>query len=341
MKLRCSDSIDLAKIILSLMVVAIHVPPARGGAYEILIPILRTAVPIFFMLSGYLLFGKIKDCTIEEKKSIVTNYIIRILKLYLSWFVILLPVTIIRGDYFVDGISVGILEILKDFVLGSTFPASWYLMAVVIGTILVFIISALKESCLSDSIVLVCGGILYVLCCLLSNYRNVIGHTPLSISYNIFNSFPVSIIWIELGKLFAEQKKVRLYTTRFRFCGAFICIIFLYIEQFVILHFKWGYTNDCYFMLVPCCIFIFSIIISGKIKIRNAKILRSISTIMYCLHLSIAIIVNKVLIFFGVIETNFILWIKYIFVVAFCFVVAVLILKICNREKMRIVKYLF
>lgn len=163
MKLRCSDSIDLAKIILSLMVVAIHVPPARGGAYEILIPILRTAVPIFFMLSGYLLFGKIKDCTIEEKKSIVTNYIIRILKLYLSWFVILLPVTIIRGDYFVDGISVGILEILKDFVLGSTFPASWYLMAVVIGTILVFIISALKESCLSDSIVLVWGGF-YMFC---------------------------------------------------------------------------------------------------------------------------------------------------------------------------------
>lgn len=79
----------------------------------------------------------------------------------------------------------------------------------------------------------------------------------------------------------------------------------------------------------------------GKIKIRNVKILRSISAIMYCLHLSIAIIVNKVLIFFGVIETNFILWIKYIFVVVFCFVVAVLILKICNREKMRIVKYLF
>lgn len=55
------DSIDVAKFVLSILVVAIHVRPFDGYAVFFR-PILRTAVPLFFLISSYFSSITIRIC---------------------------------------------------------------------------------------------------------------------------------------------------------------------------------------------------------------------------------------------------------------------------------------
>ena len=127
MKLKCSGSIDLSKWILSLMVVAIHVAPARGFWYEMMIPVLRLAVPLFFMISGYLLFIRMKELDHDKQNEAVIKYLFRILKLYFAWMILLFPVTVWNRKYFDEGILAGLKKILKGLsikypeFIGATF----------------------------------------------------------------------------------------------------------------------------------------------------------------------------------------------------------------------------
>lgn len=58
------DILDLAKFVMSFFVVAIH----SELFPTILYPWLRVAVPIFFLISGYILFCRINE-TSESKKT--------------------------------------------------------------------------------------------------------------------------------------------------------------------------------------------------------------------------------------------------------------------------------
>lgn len=53
------DIFDLIKFILSIFIVSIH----SGIVPDIFIPIVRIAVPLFFIISSYLLFRKKKEMT--------------------------------------------------------------------------------------------------------------------------------------------------------------------------------------------------------------------------------------------------------------------------------------
>ena len=84
------DVLDLTKFILSFFVLAIH-------AYifpHILYPWLRIAVPMYFVMSSFFLFSKIRITGEESRKAIVRNYITRQMKFYLFWFIALLPITV-------------------------------------------------------------------------------------------------------------------------------------------------------------------------------------------------------------------------------------------------------
>ena len=59
-----SDILDLTKYILSFMIVAIHLELWPN----ILYPWLRLAVPLFFMISSYILFSKLNVTNEETKK---------------------------------------------------------------------------------------------------------------------------------------------------------------------------------------------------------------------------------------------------------------------------------
>lgn len=88
------DSVDAAKFVLSIFVVAIHVRPF--DAYAVYFrPILRAAVPLFFLMTSYFFFNHHKNLSgLEERVLHIEKYVSRNLRLYLFWMLIFLIPTI-------------------------------------------------------------------------------------------------------------------------------------------------------------------------------------------------------------------------------------------------------
>ncbi|WP_300564531.1 acyltransferase [Flavobacterium sp.] len=87
-----NSNIDILKIVLAFLVIALHLFPVSklegiSGliSYEIASGITRIAVPTFFIISGYFLRNKLND------KTYLLKYAKRILLLYLVWQLIYLP----------------------------------------------------------------------------------------------------------------------------------------------------------------------------------------------------------------------------------------------------------
>ena len=277
---------DILKFILSLFIVAIHFTEIPLSS-----PVLRCAVPLFFMLSSFFFFKKFDNTIlIEEKKKILINYISRNLKLYLFWFIVLLPYTVVYRGWFDDAFIPGLVTMLKSFVFSSTFPASWYIMASVIGTSII----ALSDKFLSNRIILIISLLAYVFCVITSNYGNIIEDNAFfyflyekyrNIFTSPYNSFPVSLLWIYIGRYLSRKGEISLSTISL-FIIICLCLILLYGEYFLIQCYHLAVTDDCYFMLAPTCYFI--IILFGKVRSFSVKpFLRKASTIIFCSHITI------------------------------------------------------
>lgn len=126
------DSIDVLKFILSFLIIQIH----TEFYFIWMKPYVRLAVPIFFIISAFFFFRR------NPGKEQLIGYIKRLSILYLFWF-------IVWGLYFVYAnraivfSSQGFVFILRSLVFGSTFAASWYIAASIIGTIIVYVLSKL------------------------------------------------------------------------------------------------------------------------------------------------------------------------------------------------------
>lgn len=162
------DSVDAAKFVLSIFVVAIHVRPF--DAYAVYFrPILRAAVPLFFLTTSYFFFNHHKNLSgLEERVLHIEKYVSRNLRLYLFWMLIFLIPTIRYRQWFSSGILNGFVLWARSFFTGSTFIASWFIMAAVIATVLVAVLSRY----LSNRSQLLFSLMSFCVCCLMSNYGN-------------------------------------------------------------------------------------------------------------------------------------------------------------------------
>src|SRR5688572_928654 len=92
--------VDIVKFIMAVFVIAIHTQPLYSmrdtGYFHLYEIIISTAVPYFFMASGYFLFTKINndDQTLDDKLVKLRQYILKLIKLYLIWTVIYMPITL-------------------------------------------------------------------------------------------------------------------------------------------------------------------------------------------------------------------------------------------------------
>lgn len=124
------NSLDLAKFIASIFVVAIHANPFRGTFNTIVIEgYARFAVPFFFITSAYLFFRR------SPQKADLRHFAWRICLLYGFWFVFNLP------HYCYYRMPNNLATFLHNLFLGSTFGASWFLMALLEATVLVWLLS--------------------------------------------------------------------------------------------------------------------------------------------------------------------------------------------------------
>ena len=113
------NAIDITKFIMAIIVIFIHTWSRFGGILmqTKLIPIVtNTAVPFFFITSGFLLENKIKKQK-ENKEKVVKKYILNALRIYIIWTIIYLPITIF--GCILNGLTnkEGIFELAKNTIL--------------------------------------------------------------------------------------------------------------------------------------------------------------------------------------------------------------------------------
>ena len=115
---------DIIKFILSLFVVLVHTEVYT----KVLHPWIKITVPMFFIITSYFLFSKLKsETSVKKKKDIIKLFIVRNLKLYFFWFVLLIPLTLInhRNMEFNNGFITGFISnAIKKLFFGSTYMSS-------------------------------------------------------------------------------------------------------------------------------------------------------------------------------------------------------------------------
>ena len=140
--------LDLVKLLMAFLVVEIHTRPLMGFPFaeRIIEGIDVIAVPFFFLASAFLCFRGLDEASFADKAlpgaARVRRMIGKLLRLYLTWTVLFLPVTVfgsvIHGDGLVHALAIfarGTLLIGENY---YSWPL-WYLLASVVGFALVYI----------------------------------------------------------------------------------------------------------------------------------------------------------------------------------------------------------
>lgn len=293
---KTKHSADILKFIMSVFVVATHTGLMDGY----LLPLVRLAVPVFFVLSGYFFFSKVNALEGEQdKRKYLLKSVKHNLQLYGFWFVVLSPITFYIRGYFSGGVLKGIISLLHNFLLGSTFQASWYITALIIGFVILFFLS---KKC-SNMMLLFLGIILYIPALLSSNYLFVSMLTESTIElYDsvtaVFllpcRNFSAGLIFLVLGKLIAEKEDSQ---GNKRSCmKAALCFMLLIVEVLALFFGKVQIKDtDCFIMLPFVAYYLCRWVLSLKAEISCCGMLRKISTLSYCSHMAVFMIVGKLL----------------------------------------------
>lgn len=129
------------------------------------------------------------------------------------------------------------------------------------------------------------------------------------------------------------------YTTIIWLC---IAVIGLFLENSLIAKWQCSYAKDCYFMLIPLSIIMFSVMMYCEKYFNNAKMFRKISRITFRLHMSASLVIQFFYIKIGLdmdtIMFGGMIW--YCIVVLFCFLCSVIVDKFEMKDYIKWMKYL-
>ena len=339
-------SIDICKFILSILIVAIHVSPFSREVRAATLPILRIAVPLFFLFSSYFLFGKIASCeTKAQRVRALYRYIVRTAILYVFWYIVLFfPTLAYRWDtyqaWFSEGLFSGGLHYITSILFSSTFKASWYLSASIIGAIVAYLLNDRKK--LSILVASLC----FLFCCASSNYY---GAMPDSIAALIgicsklgspYNSFPAAISWMMLGRelsYYLTPDNISKYNHRSASLVllSLIGVATLYLERSSIVISGISKADDCYISLPAVVVPLFLLTVCQR-EYRgpaiNAAYLRMSSTITYCTHATLGFTLP-------VIFPNLTGYMLFIVVIVICQLITMIIYLAEHKLNIALLKY--
>lgn len=287
--------IDIAKFISAILVVAIHTAPfsdISDTANLVYVQILgRMAVPFFFVASGFLLFRHFdlrKDLYDRGNLRYLVNYIKRIMKIYLIWSLIYLPLTI-YGWMKADFSLMYFIRILRDFLFVGSYYHLWFLPALMLGACLVYFLIfrfGIKKTCITVFSIYIVGMFMNL-------YAPAILEVPFlaklmdiynMIFYTSRNGLFFGGIYIFLGAAitYADvrlNKKQSLTAFLISFPLLIIEVILIEVNGFMYP------LASMYLMLAPTVFFLFQYLLTIPVKERNIyKILRRLSLLMYVSH---------------------------------------------------------
>ncbi|WP_313579687.1 acyltransferase family protein [Chishuiella sp.] len=274
-------TIDLVKLIMAIFVIAIHTHPFENIKPGVFMTIYNTvvscAVPFFFISSGFLIFEKTNKS--EEIKNLST-YLKKIIKLYIIWTLIYLPLTI-YGLINNDRSSISdIFEFIRGFfIIGENYNSwmLWYLLSMIYSLVLIIILLKNKFNLKNIYILSV---LLFIIAEIITIYTQKIDLTPVFIQKPleyfkfifINGRLFIGMFYIMTGAIISKYKKK--YFT-FIYIGLILLIANLLINEL------FSYTYIAIFSII---IFLITLTINFKESLIFKK-LREASTIFYFTHM--------------------------------------------------------
>lgn len=150
------NSIDVFKLLMSFCVVAAHTEPLILCTNQLVIEcyysIIGLAVPFFFIAAGFLLGKKLKypfEKNLIYNQGIVKKYLSKIIKMYLIWTLMYLPLAIIPFvTNHIRPIKAVMLYIRNFIFIGEQYNSwqLWYLLSTIYAVLLLLILLKFKIS---------------------------------------------------------------------------------------------------------------------------------------------------------------------------------------------------
>lgn len=278
--------IDLSKFILAIFVVAIHTHPfesIQNPEFKLIwFTLLNLAVPYFFIASGFFLFIKLSNhADFSSRLKVVKTYTIRIIKLYIYWTILFLPITIWDLANNQLPISKDAVSFFRGFLLiGENFYSwpLWYLLSMIISLIIIYFLMLKKVKLQTIFIISV---ILFIIAVTVNQLISLESFNPILISVKdiISKSFGTArlftgMVYIMIGAMFATQK---IRFTNLHYLIAILVGISLQLYRKPII-------SPLAFVLLPTLLFSLSKQLNLE-TLKSPYFFRKGSTVLYFTHM--------------------------------------------------------
>ncbi len=279
------NSLDIAKVVAALFVVAAHKDPFQPGFIDnIMVGMMsRIAVPFFYIASAFLFF--LKGPITNDK---LWRYVKRMLVLFIFWFIIEIPFMYIKYFAHSENICHDIIMYVQRLFLGNVYDGAYFIIALIECVPLVYFLGKrIRNECL-----FVLGLVLYAVTSMCDTYyailpyvlREMADYINITIG-DIAVSFIPAFIFVVSGKIIAEKYN-RISKLNFA-----IISVFLFLSLFAC---YWESSNSFFIegsvrqMLrmpicrIPAAIFLFIFVLKLNINAQLPyKEFRKFSTIMF------------------------------------------------------------
>lgn len=201
-------AVDVFKLICACLVILIHTKPFENSFWldSIIGMLTRFAVPYFFTISGYFLFQRITVSEPRNKDKIIWDYLLRLIRFYVIWFVILRIF-----DYVLSGQSHSVRYYIKQFFFTTDGSALWFVEALIWATLIATFLSRWLNPLFITVIGVICLLVGYCFSTLLgitSQWRMVVFFKPffdyIGIQGGIFFAFP----YVAIGAFLSNKTLV-------------------------------------------------------------------------------------------------------------------------------------
>ena len=237
------------------------------------------AVPIFFIISGYLFFSK--PFSMQRLK----HQLLRILKLYLAWTAVYIPI-IVLGDV-LDNVSpiAGAMKFIQNFIFSGSYFHLWFLPSLMIALVIVSFIHKFKTQ---YAAVIAVG--LFILGLLYESYRFLVPQLEgaFEIYGKIFlttrNGLFFGTIYVYLGYIFTRKyTKTKSYQVTM---GIAVSVFLLCVEAILMFKYREISVMNLTVFALPASIFIFIFAQQQEVNVKEDKLLflRKLSTVLFCVH---------------------------------------------------------
>ena len=354
--------LDIARFIAALFIIGLHIFPEGSTEANVgldnsiptliglsfLYATLRAAVPIFFVISSFLLFKRINDNP-EQKWKFVGQFCLRLLFLYLFWYIVSLPITIRDIAGFVSqGDTNGLIRyIVITFWKGAT-RGFWFLVSLAFCVVITALCSTKK----SMIVITIIAGLMYVYGCFNNAYFGIfrLNDDPVSKAlWFVGNYLELSfchleaLIFVVLGKVFASHGV-------FRIKGNVIYIpltfILMFAELFITMYAGIFVRPDALFFLPIFVFFLMNTLLSVEVQNDKlnvaAKKLKKVGSFSYLFHVQFFYYLHWI---FGSSGNNIflehfaLLVIPYLVCVLLCFGLQTLFEYLSRYKLLRFLKY--